>query len=42
MVRIQLSFSAEIGEEFSSWDVLHKEVQITRVLREALQAHLNS
>lgn len=36
----QFALCSQVGKELTTWDVGHQEVQIARVLREALQADL--
>ena len=36
----QFALSSQVGEELTAWDVRHQEVEIARVLREALQSDL--
>ena len=39
---VEFSFRAEVGEELAAGDVRHEEVEVARVLREPLQAHLRT
>ena len=40
MFRVELALGAQIGEELTTWDVLHEEEEVARVLSEPLQADL--
>jgi hypothetical protein len=41
LVGVQLAFGPQEGEELASWDVVHQEIKVSRVLGEALEANLN-
>jgi len=41
MFGFKTALCAEVGEELTTGDVVHQEIQITSVLREALQADLD-
>jgi hypothetical protein len=41
MLSFKTALCAEVGEKFTTGDVVHQEIQITGVLREALQADLD-
>ena len=36
----KFAFSSQVGEELTTWDVLHKEEEVAGVLCESLQADL--
>ena len=42
MFRVELALGAQIGEELTTWDVLHEEEEVARVLSEPLQADLGN
>jgi len=37
---IQFSFGSQVCEKLATWDVLHQEVQVARVLGEAYKSNL--